>query len=222
MMTTPPERRMGALDFKIEWEPTTKTTETLWWTHQQSKYEIHMVLLEKVESSDILPHCLGVLHKIDGQVGLDIKEQQIASYLQVLPRTMSMALQLYWKQVVQEYDELNADPITNLNEFNSVSKTFFAGHSTEDNRHNLLESLQSSSKPDAMKVQTSFYRIKELNDYAEWLPGHEEKLTKSQLNLAFYIGLPGSWQAKYMIARRSVHTDNRSLFLHTGAPAEHH
>jgi hypothetical protein len=112
----PPEQRIGALDFKIEWEPTTKTTETLWWTHQRSKYEIHVVLLEKVELCNILPHCLRVLRKIDRQVG-----QQIASYLQVLPRTMSMV------QVIQEYDELNADPITNLDEFSSVLKTFFAG-----------------------------------------------------------------------------------------------
>jgi hypothetical protein len=87
------------------------------------------------------------------------------------------------------------------------------GHSTEDDRHNLLESLRSSSKPDSMKVQTYFYRIKELNDYVVQLPGHEEKLTKSQLNLAFYNRLPGSWWAKYMIARQSVHTDNRSELL---------
>jgi hypothetical protein len=80
---------------------------------------------------------------------------------------MSMALQLYWKQIIQEYDELNADPITNLEEFHLVLKTFFAGHSTEDNCHNLLESLQSSSKPDLMKVQTYFYWIKELNDYVD-------------------------------------------------------
>jgi hypothetical protein len=68
-----------------------------------------------------------------------------------------MAPQLYWKQ---EYDELNVDLITNLDEFNLVLKTFFAGHSTEDDRHDLLESLRSSSKPDPMKVQTYFYRIK--------------------------------------------------------------
>jgi hypothetical protein len=207
----------GALDFKIEWEPTTKMTETLWWTHQQSKYEIHVVLLEKVELSYILPHCLRVLHKI-GQVGLDIKEQQIASYLQVLPRTMSMTLQSYWKQVIQEYDEFNADPITNLDKFNSVLKTFSAGHSTEDNHHDLLESLRSSSKPDSMKVQKYFYWIEELNNYVEWLPGHEEKL---KLNLAFYNGLLGSWQAKYMIARRSVYTDNQSELLRYFCIQEH-
>jgi hypothetical protein len=132
---------------------------------------------------------------------------------------MSMALLSYWKQVIQEYDELKADPITNL-EF-SVLKTFLAGHSMEDDRHNLLESLQSSSKPDSMKVQTYFYQIKELNNYVEWLPGHEEKLTESQLNLAFYNRLPGSWWAKYMIAGQSVHTHNHSELLRYFRVQEH-
>jgi hypothetical protein len=140
-MTMLPERCMGASDLKIEWEPMVKTTEILCWTHQQAKYEIHMVLLEKVGLCDILTHCLGDLHKIVRQVGLDIEERHIASYLQVLPRTMPMALLSYWKQVLQEYDELNANPITNLDEFNLVLKTFFAGHSTEDDCHDLLESL---------------------------------------------------------------------------------
>jgi hypothetical protein len=140
-MTTPLEQQVGASDFKIKWEPTVKTKETLCWTQQQAKNEIHVVLLEKVELSDILPHCLGVLHKINRQVGLDIEERRIASYLQVLPRTMLMALLSYWKQVLQEYDELYANPITNLDEFNLVLKTFFAGHSTEDDCHDLLESL---------------------------------------------------------------------------------
>jgi hypothetical protein len=220
-MTTLLERRMGASDFKIEWESTIKTTETLCWTHQQAKYEIHVVLLEKVELCDILLHCLGVLHKIDGQVGLEIEERRITSYLQVLPRTMSMALQSYWKQVLQEYDEMNANPITNLEEFNVVLKTFFAGHSTEDDRHDLLERVRSSNKPSSMKVQTYFYQIKELNDYVDWLPGHEEKLTESQLNLAFYNGLAGSWRAKYMIAGRSVHTNIRSELLRYFRVQEH-
>jgi hypothetical protein len=66
-----------------------------------------VVLLEKVELNDIVLHCLGIPHKSDGQVGLDSKDQQATSYLQVLPRTMSMALQANWKQVVQEYDKVN-------------------------------------------------------------------------------------------------------------------
>jgi hypothetical protein len=76
-MTTLPEQYMGASNFKIKWTPTTKTTETLQWTILQSKFEIHVVVLEQVELNDILPHCLGVLHKIDGQVGLDSEDQQV-------------------------------------------------------------------------------------------------------------------------------------------------
>jgi hypothetical protein len=109
---------------------------------------------------------------------------------------MSMLLQAYWKQVVQEFDKTNEETIATLANFNAVLKTFFAGHSTDDNCHNLIESLQSAIKPDAMKVQTFFYWLKELNNYMDWLPGHEEKLTESLMNLAFYSGLPGSWQAK--------------------------
>jgi hypothetical protein len=72
-----------------------------------------------------------------------------------------------------------------------------------------------------MKVQTYFYQIKELNNYVEGLPWHEEKLTESQLNLAFYNRLPGSWQTKYMIAGQSVHTDNQSELLRYFRVPEH-
>jgi hypothetical protein len=55
--------------------------------------------------------------------------------------TTPVAFPGYWKQVLQEYDKLNANPITNLDYLNSVLKTFFAGHLTEDDCHDLLESL---------------------------------------------------------------------------------
>jgi hypothetical protein len=106
---------------------------------------------------------------------------------------MSMALQAYWKQVVQEFDKANEDaPISTIDAFNSILKNFFAGHLTDDNRCNFIKSLRSAIKPNNMKVQTFFYQLKELNNYVDWLPGQEEKLTESQLNLAFYNGLPGS------------------------------
>jgi hypothetical protein len=153
-MTTPPERRMGASDFKIEWTPTTKTTETLRWTILRSKFEIHVVVLEQVELNDIVPHCLGVLHKIDGQVGLDSDDRHVTSYHQVLSRTMSMPLQSYWKQVITDYDETHEDAISTIDDFNAVLRAFFASHATEDDRHDLLESLRSAMKPETMKVHT--------------------------------------------------------------------
>jgi hypothetical protein len=147
---------MGVSDFKIEWAPATKTTETLRWTIQRSKFEIHVVMLDQVELNDIVPHCLGVLHKIDGQVGLDDDDRRVTSYLQVLPRTMSMLLQAYWKQVLADYDETHEDTITTIDDFNVALRAFFAGHATKDDRHDLLKSPRSASKPETMKVQTFF------------------------------------------------------------------
>jgi hypothetical protein len=72
-----------------------------------------------------------------------------------------------------------------------------------------------------MKVQTYFYWIEELNDYVEWLPGHEEKLTESQLYLAFYNRLPGSWWAMSMITGQSVHTNNQAELLRFFCIQEH-
>jgi hypothetical protein len=111
---------MGASDFKIEWTPAMKTTETLPWRIQQSKFEIHVVMLEQVELNDIVPHCLGMLDKIDGQAGLDSDDQCVTSYLQVLPQTMSMPLQSYWKQVLTDYDETHEDTITTIDDLNAA------------------------------------------------------------------------------------------------------
>jgi hypothetical protein len=66
-----------------------------------------------------------------------------------------------------------------------------------------------------------FYQLKELNDYVDWLPGTEEKLNDSQLNLAFYNGLPGSWCVKFMIASWSVHTENCPELLQYFQVQEH-
>jgi hypothetical protein len=67
---------------------------------------------------------------------------------------MSMLLQSYWKQVITDYDETHEDTITTIDNFNAVLQAFFAGHATEDDRHDLLESLRSAIKPKTMKVQT--------------------------------------------------------------------
>jgi hypothetical protein len=69
-----------------------------------------MVVLEQVELNDIVPHCLG----------LDSDDQRVTSYLQVLPQTMSMLLQSYWKQMITDYDETHEDTITTINDFNLV------------------------------------------------------------------------------------------------------
>jgi hypothetical protein len=69
---------------------------------------------------------------------------------------MSMPLQSSWKQMLQDYDETHEDTITTIDDFHAALQAFFAGHATEDDRHDLLESLRLAIKPETMKVQTFF------------------------------------------------------------------
>jgi hypothetical protein len=131
-----------------------------------------------------------VIHKIDGQVG-DHENKKLQSYKQVMPRTLSLPLVAVWEQVVTEYNEENPVEVGSLGTFAKTLKKFFACHSTKDNRHKLASVIRFAIKPEAMKVQPLFYRLKELNEYVNWLPGDEPALTEAQLNLALYNGMPG-------------------------------
>jgi hypothetical protein len=124
-------------------------------------------------------------------------------------------------QVVTEHTAANEDETETLATFAQLLKAFFACHSTEDDRHELVSFIRYASKPDDMKVQTFFYCLKELNDYVDWLPGGEPALTDAQLNLAFYNGMPGSWRVRYAISGRSAHTTTRSELLHYFRVQEH-
>jgi hypothetical protein len=127
----------------------------------------------------------------------------------VIPRTLSIPLVGVWNQVVTEHTVANEDETETLATFAQLLKAFFACHSTEDDRHELVSFIRYASKPDDMKVQTFFYRLKELNDYVDWLPGGEPALTDAQLNLAFYNRMPGSWRVRYAISGWLAHTTTR-------------
>jgi hypothetical protein len=66
-----------------------------------------------------------------------------------------------------------------------------------------------------MKVQPFFYRLKELNNYVNWLPGD------AQLNLAFYNRMPGHWHICYAITGCSAHSPTRAELLHYFCVQEH-
>jgi hypothetical protein len=65
---------------------------------------------------------------------------------------------------VQEYKDDNGGPATTVDDFYTILKSYIAGHSMEDNQHDLIDCIQSATKPETMKVQTFFYWLKELND----------------------------------------------------------
>jgi hypothetical protein len=84
--------RPVALDLVTgQWSP------TLHWAFQKAKFEIHVTLCERVELNYIITHCLGVLQRIDRQVGMDNEAPTYKS----LPRTMSMTLQAGCSRVLQ-------------------------------------------------------------------------------------------------------------------------
>jgi hypothetical protein len=208
-----PEQRGNTSVFNIDWTPATKTSETIKWLISNEKYEIYQGLCTRFELHEIMPHCLMVIHKVDGQVG-DHDNKKLSSYKQVLPRTLSIPLVGVWEQVVVEYNQANPDEDESLASFAKTLKAFFACHSTEDDRHELVSVIRYAQKPENMKVQPFFYRLKELNDYVNWPPGDEPALTEAQLNLAFYNGMPSRWRVRHAISGRSAHTTTRAELLH--------
>jgi hypothetical protein len=182
--------------------------ETIKWTVEKDKYEIHQTILEKVEISDILTHCLWVVHKIKIEVGSNEKKL-VQSYMQVLPCTFSIPLTAMWDQVAEEFP-MDEEMLDN---FNILLRHFFEAHSTDDDCHGLLTQICNTCLPKQMKSQSFFYQLRELNDYVDWLPGHEPKLTEDQLNLAFYTGMRLKWKERYINAGKSTQHDNRQSLL---------
>jgi hypothetical protein len=70
-----------------------------------------------------MPHCLMVMHKIDGQVG-DNDNKRLQSYKTVMPRTLSIPLVGVWEQVVAEYNQENPDEEESVDTFTQILKKF--------------------------------------------------------------------------------------------------
>jgi hypothetical protein len=213
------EPRGNTSEFKIDWSPATKTSETIKWSIHKEKFEIHHGLCNRFELHEIIPHCLTVMHKIDGQVG-DSDTKKAHSYKAIMPRTLSIPLAGVWKQVAIDYELENPDEDDTVATFKEILKAFFAAHSTEDDRHELASVIRYAVKPTGMKVQPFFYCLKELNGI-DWLPGDEPELSDAQLNLAFYNGMPEKWRGRHAISGRSAHTTTRAELIHYFRVQEH-
>jgi hypothetical protein len=81
---------MNQTEFPIQVDNESGHPETIKWTIKE-KYKVHLTILEKVEISDILTHCLQVVHKIITEVGNNEKKL-VKSYMQVLLCTFSILL----------------------------------------------------------------------------------------------------------------------------------
>jgi hypothetical protein len=65
--------------------------------------------------------------------------------------------------------------------FNILLRQFFKAHSSDDDRHDLIDQIHNACLPAHMKAQSFFYQLHELNDYVNLLQGNEPKLQKSHL-----------------------------------------
>jgi hypothetical protein len=202
----------------FEWElsPNREHETTIKWVVRKNKYEIHIPVLCRYELGHVTEHCLLVMHKINQEVGID-EATRYASYVAVLPRTLSVTLLSMWDNVLVEkpivdddVDGVHAD----ITGFRTWIQLFIASNATDLDTHELLDFIRQSNKPRTMKVQAFYIRLHELNDMVEWLPGNETKLTEKQLDQAFHDAMPDVWTARYANAGRSVRMDTHAQMLH--------
>jgi hypothetical protein len=200
--------------FELEPLSTGERDTTVKWSVGNTKYEIHIPVLNRYELGHIVHHCMLVKHKINQEVGT--VNNRYRSYVSVFPRTLSLALVSIWDNILTDY------PV-NLNDPNAIQADeagfdrwigyFIEANATDDDRHELLDFIRHSTKPKKMKVQAFYIRLRELNDMVDLLPGTEAKLTQSQLDQAFHDAMLESWRRFYAQAGRSLRTDNHARCL---------
>ena len=180
--------------------------ETIKWAIGNSKYEVSGRILESMEIKDLLPHCMLIHNKVTAQV--TTQAHVGPSLYRAFSRSLSIVLQSIWDQV---NDDANADAAIDNTEtadhFDDRLRDFIAVHSTAEDRHELVQQLRGpSKKPCKIPVQSFWYRMRELNGYAQWLPGNEPVLTEDQLKQAFYDAMPSAWQERFINSGGSVAT----------------
>jgi hypothetical protein len=174
--------------FELEPISTGERDTTVKWSIGNTKYKIHIPVLNRYELGNIVHHCMLVKHKINQEVGT--VKNRYRSYVSVFQRMLSLALVSIWDNILTDY------PV-NINDPNAIQADFIC----------------HSMKPKKMKVQVFYIRLRELNDMVDLLPGTEAKLTQSQLDQAVHDAMPESWRRFYAQAGRSLRTDNHARCL---------
>ena len=79
-------------------------------------------------------------------------------------------------------------------------KDFVAAHFDSEARYTALSSLRNARKPRIIMVENFYYRMIEINELIEWLPGDQETLTPSEIKCAFYDAMPNKWRKNFETA----------------------
>ena len=184
--------------------------EAIKWSIGNSRYEIYTIILKQFDVDQLLPHCWSVISKINSIVGTE--NHKVQSMYRVFPRTLSTVLLNVWKRIIANTP---ADQVAETEEhFGNRIRDLVAAHASEDDRHDLVQQLRTARKPRDLPVQTFHYRLEELNQYVDWLPGEAIPLTESQLKQAFYDAMPQSWRDRYRQAGRTHLTETDAQVLY--------
>ena len=146
------------------------------WTLGPDKHEIHAIVLDTTELDEMLHHCIEVPSLIRMEV-LDDDVDMGPSLFNVFPRTLSNTLRSMWENIASDYPP----PLRTSEEFDNVMLLFIAEHATAVERHDLVAQLLSPSRPRSVSVTEFHYRLLELNDFVDWLPGTDAKLNNHQI-----------------------------------------
>ena len=175
----------------IEWQPdrSTERLVPLKWNIGNSRYEVHVAVLDGLETGDLLRHCLEVRDRVKKVVST--AAHVAPSLFRVFDRTISLVLQATWDNVLAEV--ANRDEAA----FDEVLKLFIAANCSTGDRYDVVQQIRRPTKPRAQLVQSFFYRLREINSYVSWLPGVEPPLNDAQLKQSLFNGMPQKWRDRF-------------------------
>lgn len=168
-------------------------------TENGESFKIYEYTLDSFDLGDILQHVASFEQKIVQSVS--DQEQRHRCYGKVFGRTLARPLQATWESFTAQVGM----PV-NYAGFIAVVKWLIASFATEDDRRDLLNQLRDAQKPRDVTVQSMWYRMIEVNNMVEYLPGQDAKLTASQLLKAFHDAMPQRWRDRFLNAGLTVDT----------------
>ena len=175
----------------IEWQPdrSTERLVPLKWNIGNSRYEVHVAILDGLETGDLLRHCLEVRDRVKKVV--TTAAHVAPSLFRVFDRTISLVLQATWDNVLTEVAERDEAA------FDEVLKLFIAANCSSGDRYDVVQQIRRPTKPRALLVQNFFYRLREINSYVSWLPGTEPALDDNQMKQSLFNGMPQKWRDRF-------------------------
>jgi hypothetical protein len=169
-----------------------------WRRHANSQYEIHAHTLASIELPVLIPHCTETKQRIVTAVTTDAHLGP--SLFKAFSRTLSETLVSTWSLIADGLEQTEEDFD------NAFLKRFIGTHATEEDRHELVQQLFHPDKPRNVSVHDFYYRLMQLNNYIEWLPGNKAPLSSEfQLRTAYHDGMPVTWKNSLVAAGLNHH-----------------